>query len=211
MMSGAIARCRRSSRFASRNIETVTPPPSTKIRGQPRARSTRSSSATSSVPAARPAPASSPRMAAQPKWLSARPRQRSRADIQRLRGVVAEDAMVAAKPPCRVEDHAQRVGTGDQARGELRIVGRDGSGADDDGVAQRAQAMQVEDVFLAGDPARFTGVGRDEAVEALAQVADGDRPAPGGAADGEIEIDERMARIVRRPGPVPIRRRDATR
>ena len=32
-----MAICRRSSRFASRNIDTVTPPPSTKIREQPRA------------------------------------------------------------------------------------------------------------------------------------------------------------------------------
>ena len=46
MISGAIAICSRSSRLASRNAETVTPPPSTNTRAQPCSSSNRSMSAT---------------------------------------------------------------------------------------------------------------------------------------------------------------------
>jgi len=97
----------------------------------------------------------------------ARARQRFRADVQRDRRVVGEHLVVLRQTPCRVEHHAKRARAGDVARGQLRIVGRDRSSADDDGVAERAHAMQVEDVLLAGHVLRLAGVGGDEAVEAL--------------------------------------------
>ena len=102
------------------------------------------------------------------------------------------------QPPRRIEHDAQRARAWDMARGELRIVGRHGAGADDHRVAQRAHAMQVQDVLLAGDELRFAGMGGDEAVEALAEMADGDRVRAGGAADRQVEIDHRVARIVGR-------------
>lgn len=87
------------------------------------------------------------------------------------------------------------VGTGNEPRGELRIVGRDRAGADHDRVAQRAQPVHVEHVLLAGDPPRFAGVRGDEAVEAHAKVADGHWPGCGRAANGQIQIDKGTARI----------------
>ena len=55
------------------------------------------------------------------------------------------------------------------ARRELRVVGGHRAGADDDRVAQRAQAVQVHDVLVAGDELRVAGMGGDEAVEALSR------------------------------------------
>ena len=52
---------------------------------------------------------------------------------------------------------AERVRSGHVARGELRIVGRHGPGADDDRVAQRAHAVQVHDVVAARDGLRVAG------------------------------------------------------
>src|SRR6185436_11374569 len=84
----------------------------------------------------------------------------------------------------------------DVPRGQLRIVGRNRAGADHDRVAKRAHAVQVADVLLAGHVLRLTGMRGDETVEALAEVADRDRPRDRGAADWQIEIDQRMRRIV---------------
>jgi hypothetical protein len=65
-----------------------------------------------------------------------------------------------------------------------RIVDRHGTRTDQDGVAQRAHAMHVHHVLGAGHPARLAFVGGDEAVEALTQMADGDRPSDRGVQMG---------------------------
>ena len=142
--------------------------------------------------------------AARVRCASRRARRRAlRADVQRLRRVVGEHLVVLGQPPRRIEDDAQRVRAGHVARRQLRIVGRDRAGADDHGVAQRAHAVQVQDVLLAGDELRVAGVGGDEAVEALAEMADGDRPCRRGAGDRQVEIDERLSRVGRTAACIP--------
>ena len=84
------------------------------------------------------------------------------------------------------------------ARGQLRIVGRNRAGADDDRVAERAHAVKVQDVLFAGHVLRLAGVRGDESVEALAEMADRDRVGVGRAADRQVEIDQRAPRIVGR-------------
>src|SRR5947207_12435474 len=81
---------------------------------------------------------------------------------------------------------------------EWRIDGSYGARADNDRVGQRAHAVQVQNVFLAGDVLRLAGVRGDEPVETLAEVTDRDGPGYRRAADRQVEIDERMARVVRR-------------
>ena len=82
-------------------------------------------------------------------------RQRSRAHVKRLRGIVAEDLVVIVEPPGRIENDAQRTRTGHMARRELRIVGRDRPRADDHRLRERAHAVQMQDVFLARHVLRF--------------------------------------------------------
>ena len=50
------------------------------------------------------------------------------------------------------------------------------AGADDYGIAQRPQTMQVQDVLRAGDRVGVARRGGDEAIETLTQMPDGDRP-----------------------------------
>ena len=56
------------------------------------------------------------------------------ADIYRRRGPVREDAVAGLEPARRIEHHAQRVGTVDQAGGQLWVVGGNRAGPDDDGI-----------------------------------------------------------------------------
>jgi hypothetical protein len=67
--------------------------------------------------------------------------------------------------------------------------------------------MQVPDVVLTGDVLRISGVGRDESVEALAEVPDRDRARSRGTAYREVEIDQRMTGIGRREEQLPPRSR----
>ena len=124
--------------------------------------------------------------------------ERSSADIERLGFLIGENAIGRVEPPGRIDDHAQGIWPVDQTGRQLRIVGSHGSRADDNGVAQGPQAMQMHDVFLPGDVARLAGKSRDEAVEALAEMADGDRVLGRGAADRKVEVENGGSRIVRR-------------
>ena len=113
------------------------------------------------------------------------------------------------EPARRIEDDAQRARAGDVTGRQLRVVGCDRAGADDDRVAQRTHAVHVQEVLGAGDVLRFAGVGRDEAVEALPEMADRDRAARWSrcrSADTDQRADGG------RPAPagaLPSRRRDA--
>jgi hypothetical protein len=128
-----------------------------------------------------------------------------RAHIQRFGFAVVEHAMMVPEPAIGIEDDAQRIRTRDETRGQLWIVGGHRARSDDHGVAERAQTMEMQDVFLAGDPARFACMRRDEPVEALTEVANGDGPGLSRAANRQIEIDHRVARIVSRQEGLPAR------
>ena len=105
--------------------------------------------------------------------------------------------------PAGVEDDAQRVGACHVARGELRVVGRDRAGADDHDIAERAHAVQVEDVLGTGYKLRLARVHRDETVEALAQVADRDRFHRRRAANRQVQVEQTAGRIAGRKAGAP--------
>ena len=73
----------------------------------------------------------------------ARGDERSCARVHGGRVGIVEDSVFAAQPPAGVEDDPERVGAGHVARGQQRVVGRDGAGPDDHDVAERAHAVQV--------------------------------------------------------------------
>src|SRR5690606_39322802 len=120
-------------------------------------------------------------------------------DQQRAGGAVAEDAAIGAEAPPRIEDDADRVRAGRDAHREPRIVRRDGARADDDGVAQRAHALQMQEIRGAGHVERIAARGRDLPVEALAEMRDGERARM--TAQRQIQIEHRPAlgrRLLRR-------------
>ncbi len=133
----------------------------------------------------------------------ARPQQFGRAHVQRLGVVVVEHPMVLAQTPAGIEHDPYRIRPRHQPRRQLRIVDRHRSRSNDDRMRQRTEAVHMEDVFRAGDPLRFTGVGGDETVEALAQMTERQRPRGGSAAEGEIQIEQRPLRIVKRQQAMP--------
>ena len=77
-----------------------------------------------------------------------------------------------------------------------RVVSCNGSCADDNRVAQGTQPVKVHDVFPAGHVLRFPGWHRNEAVETLTKVSDHNRAAAGRAADGEVQVEQSVARVV---------------
>jgi hypothetical protein len=110
---------------------------------------------------------------------------------------------IAGEPAAGIENHSERVGAGYQPRRELRIVRRYRTGADDDDVAQRSHAMQVQDVLVARDELRLTSRHGDEPVQALAQVADRDRSRRRCAADRQIQIEQRAGCVLGRQARSP--------
>src|SRR6185436_4339363 len=107
----------------------------------------------------------------------------------------------------RVENHAQRTRPGHVPRRQLRIVGGDRPGADDDRIAECAQTVHVEEVFPPGYELLVAAMGRDEAIQALSQMTDGDWPRASGAAYREIQIDQGQPWIVVRQAGGPTRAR----
>ncbi len=99
----------------------------------------------------------------------------------------------------RIEDDAHRVGTRAGADRQPGIVRGGGAGADDHGVGERAQAVQMGTVLLAGDVVGVAGAAGDEPVQALAQLGEGEAGA--GEAEGQIALGEqgRPGRGVRPP------------
>ena len=104
--------------------------------------------------------------------------------------------MVLTKAPRGIEDDAQRVRPFHEPRRQLRVVGGNRAGADDDGVAERTQPVHMAHVLLAGHPARLSRVRGDEPVEALAEMTDRQRARRRRAADWQVQIDQRPAGIV---------------
>ena len=91
----------------------------------------------------------------------------------------------------------------DLPRRELGVVGGHRAGADDHRVRQRAHAVHVAQVLFAGHELRVTGVRGDEAVEALPEMADGDRVGGGAGANRQVEIDKRRLGRCRRQRAAP--------
>ena len=118
-------------------------------------------------------------------------RPRGVADEERRRGPVAEEAQARRQPAPRIDHHPQGIGPRYEPRGQPRVVGEDGVRADHDRIAQGAEAMHVDDVFVAGDEEGLAAAGRDEPVEALREMADRERAIAGGA-ERQIEGNHRI-------------------
>ncbi len=73
----------------------------------------------------------------------------------------------------RVEHHADRIAPGDVAYGEPGVVGIDGAGADQHGIDQRPQTVQVEPAVDTVHVMRGAGFGGDTPVQALSELGDG--------------------------------------
>jgi len=71
-----------------------------------------------------------------------RPRPFER-DDDAARTISGKDARAAAQGAPRIDHHAHRIWTHDTTDGELRIIGAHSAGADDDGIDDGAQAMQM--------------------------------------------------------------------
>ncbi|OFA42606.1 UPF0104 family protein [Streptomyces xinghaiensis] len=107
----------------------------------------------------------------------------------------------------RIEDDAYRVGARAGADRQPGIVRGGGAGADDHRVGERAQAVQMLPVLLAGDVVGVAGAAGDEPVQALPQLREGE--ARTGEAEGQIALGEegRPGRGVRPAAPA-VRVRD---
>ena len=104
---------------------------------------------------------------------------------------VLEEPIVGAEPALAVDDDTQRMRPGTPAHRELRVVMADGAGADENGISQRAHAMGVSEIRLAGNPARGASHRGDAPVEALAEMGDDDRPAGRQLDERQVELDQR--------------------
>ena len=127
------------------------------------------------------------------------------ADSPGERGPVVEHGMRRRQSAGGIEDHAHRIAAGHQACGQTWIVGGHGAGTDDHGIAQRAQPMQVQDVLRTGNRDGISGWRGDEAIEALAQVTDGDGPGGRRTADRQVQLEQIAARITGRQCGLPPR------
>ena len=90
----------------------------------------------------------------------------------------------------RIEHDADGVRALDVPHRELRIVARDGAGADDDRGRQRAQPVQMPHVVRARHVVRIARRRRDVAVEALSQVRNRERPPGTRDAQRRIELEQ---------------------
>jgi glycosyltransferase 2 family protein len=100
---------------------------------------------------------------------------------------VAQQVAVGAHSPPGVEDHAHRLGAGDVADRQPRVIRDHGAGAHHHGVHQGAQAMQVHEAGLAVDVVGVAALGGDASVQALAELGHGPGPGAGGELPQAIE------------------------
>lgn len=111
---------------------------------------------------------------------------------ERGRGAVVQEAGCRRDARGCVQHDPHGVRSGDGADGEARVVVRDRPPADDDGVDEGAEAVEVPAILFAGDEACIAGPGGDEAVEALAELGDRERAA--GVRQRCVDLRELRAR-----------------
>lgn len=105
------------------------------------------------------------------------------------------------RPAARVEHDAHGVAACAGTHRQLGIVGDRGARPDEHRVAQGAQPVQMEAVLFAGDVVGVTGACGDEAVDALAELGEGEA----GTAQAERGVERgegvRLGRGGRKPAP----------
>lgn len=111
----------------------------------------------------------------------------------------------------RIEDDTHRVVPGAGTHGQLRVVRDGGAGPDDHRVGERTQAVQMTAVLLPGDVVGVAGTRRDETVQALAELGEGQVRT--GQAHRQVAVGEhlRLGRGILPPAPSAVRAPDETR
>ena len=124
---------------------------------------------------------------------------------ERRRGTVGKNAVPRTELGRRIEHHANGVRPFDVPHGELRVVARDGAGADENRGRQRPQPMQVPHVVRARHVVGVARGGRNATVETLAQMGQREGPPGSCPAERRIQIEQRLHRR-RRCGPCAVAR-----
>ena len=86
--------------------------------------------------------------------------------------ILDENLRLVAETAAGIDDHARRLPPGDPAYGQLRIVGYRSTDADDDGVHQSPQSVEVGQSGRPIDVFRMPRFCRNAAIERLADLAD---------------------------------------
>lgn len=116
-------------------------------------------------------------------------------DHQTPDAILVQHPRAPGKTAIGVDHDARRVGAGHMPHGELRIVDNRRSDADDDGIDQRTEAMQMRKPRRAVDIFRVPALCRDTAIERLADLTDDDKIIDGAVAEGiEQRAPPRMLR-----------------
>lgn len=91
-------------------------------------------------------------------------------NMQRRGAIAAQQCQVVGNPATRIEHHPCRIAAANVAHGQLRVIGAGGTRADDYGIDQGAQAMQVNQTFMAIDVVGMSALRGDAAIHALPQL-----------------------------------------
>ena len=107
------------------------------------------------------------------------------------RGTVTQQRQVIRDTAAWVQHHPRRVSTAYVSHGQLRIIGAGGTRAHDHRVDQGAQAVQVNQTFMAIDVMGVAAFRRDATIKALAQLSHD----PGRATGQRGQAVEQLTRL----------------
>ena len=107
------------------------------------------------------------------------------------RGTFAQQRQVIGDTAAWVQHHPRRVSAANVSHGQLRIIGAGGARAHDHRVDQGAQAVQVNQTFMAVDVMGVAAFRRDATIKALAQLRDD----PGRATGQRGQAVEQLTRL----------------
>lgn len=91
-------------------------------------------------------------------------------DMQRRGAIGVQQRQVAGNTTAWIQHHPRRVSAANVAHGQLRVVGAGGTRTDDNGIDQGAQAVQVNQTFMAIDVVGVAALRGDAAIHALSQL-----------------------------------------
>ena len=175
-MIGATMTCSRSRHFAARKRDTVSAPPSIRMRRRPRSASAGKDCGRRDLPvglAGRPTISMSDGSGGLAPCAG---------HHQAAHAVVGQKLGAGRQPAARIDDDPRRLRAGDAPHGELRIVGQRRADPDHHRIDQRPQPVQMGKPGRPIDVVRVAGFGRNPAIERLADLADDhqvvDRPVP---------------------------------
>ena len=111
-------------------------------------------------------------------------------DQQCCGSTIGEYARAWWQPPPGIQHNPDGTRARNKSRRQLRIIGGDGSGADDNGLVQRAQPVQMPNILLIVDEFRVPARRCDIAIDTLPEVSEDLRPGCVGLALRQVQIDE---------------------